>query len=342
MWWNFVGRSGEEIAEYAAALGRGRPVRRRPRLRRLPAARPRAAAAPPQAPRPRALSPAGFRPQSPGLGPNRHSAPRQALARGRSRRRGGGPARRGRARAARRAAAACTGAAARRAPRAPVPSSTSSPAVEHGDPVGEQVDDGEVVADEQRREPELALQLVEQLQHPRLHRDVERGGRLVGDQQLGVRAPARGPGWRAAAGRRRARAGTGRRTPSGSCTASSSSSTRGAGGRGRRRPACARPAARRRTSAMVSSGLKLDAGSWKTKPIRSRTGRNAALLDAVHLGAEHLQRAAGDLGQPGDGPADRRLAAAALADQAEHLARADREADAVDRDEVRAGRSRPG
>ena len=48
------------------------------------------------------------------------------------------------------------------------------------------VDDREVVADEQRREAELALQLAEQLEHARLHRDVERRGRLVGDQQLGL------------------------------------------------------------------------------------------------------------------------------------------------------------
>ena len=64
--------------------------------------------------------------------------------------------------------------------------------VEHRDPVGEQVDDGEVVADEQRREAEPGLQLGEQLEHPRLHRDVQRGGRLVGDQQLGVQGE--GPG----------------------------------------------------------------------------------------------------------------------------------------------------
>ena len=34
--------------------------------------------------------------------------------------------------------------------------------------------------------PNSRLQLGEQLEHARLHRDVERAGRLVGDQQLGV------------------------------------------------------------------------------------------------------------------------------------------------------------
>src|SRR3954465_641698 len=50
--------------------------------------------------------------------------------------------------------------------------------VEHGDPVGEEVDDREVVADEEAGEAELALQLREELQHPRLDGHVERGRRL--------------------------------------------------------------------------------------------------------------------------------------------------------------------
>ena len=41
-----------------------------------------------------------------------------------------------------------------------------------------------VVRDQQHRQPQIALQLGKQAQDLRLHRDVERGGRLVGDQQL--------------------------------------------------------------------------------------------------------------------------------------------------------------
>ena len=44
-------------------------------------------------------------------------------------------------------------------------------------------DDAEVVRDEEVGEPELALQVGEQVQHLRLHRDVERRDRLVGDDQ---------------------------------------------------------------------------------------------------------------------------------------------------------------
>src|SRR5690606_34883322 len=55
-----------------------------------------------------------------------------------------------------------------------------------------------------------------------------------------------------------------------------------------------------------------------------------ALVHPSHLLAEHRERAAGDLGEPRDRPPDRRLARPALADEAENLARADLEAHAVD------------
>ena len=54
----------------------------------------------------------------------------------------------------------------------------------HIDAVRDVAHDGEVVGDQQDRHPELALQIVQQLQDPGLHRDVERGGRLVRNQQL--------------------------------------------------------------------------------------------------------------------------------------------------------------
>ena len=47
-------------------------------------------------------------------------------------------------------------------------------------------DDAEVVGDQDHRHPALAAQVVEQLQDLRLDRHVERGRRLVGDQQLGL------------------------------------------------------------------------------------------------------------------------------------------------------------
>ena len=123
-------------------------------------------------------------------------------------------------------------------------------------------------------EAELALQLGEELEHARLHRDVERRGRLVGDQQLGLE--------RERAGEARALA-----LAAGELVRVAVAERLGQlhrleqlvdpRPRGLRRRA-ARPCTTSGSathSAMVSSGLKLDAGSWKTKPIRSRTGRNA-------------------------------------------------------------------
>ena len=55
--------------------------------------------------------------------------------------------------------------------------------VHHHDAVGEHVDHGEVVRDEQACEADFGLQLLEQFQHLRLHRHIQRGGRFVGDEQ---------------------------------------------------------------------------------------------------------------------------------------------------------------
>jgi hypothetical protein len=54
------------------------------------------------------------------------------------------------------------------------------------DLVGHLRDDAEVVRDHYDRGVELALQTLDQLEDLRLDRDVERGGRLIGDQQLRV------------------------------------------------------------------------------------------------------------------------------------------------------------
>ena len=54
----------------------------------------------------------------------------------------------------------------------------------HADLVGELAHDAEIMGDEQHRHAEPRLRVLEQLQDLRLHRHVERGGRLVGDQQV--------------------------------------------------------------------------------------------------------------------------------------------------------------
>ena len=65
-------------------------------------------------------------------------------------------------------------------------------AVHHGDLVGVAGDDAEVVGDEDHRHVAVAALLAEQVEDLRLHGDVERGGRLVGEQQR--RAAGQGDG----------------------------------------------------------------------------------------------------------------------------------------------------
>jgi hypothetical protein len=57
------------------------------------------------------------------------------------------------------------------------------PQVHDGDAVAEELDGGQVVRDEEAREPEPRLQLAQEVEHGGLHGDVERRHGLVGDQQ---------------------------------------------------------------------------------------------------------------------------------------------------------------
>ena len=56
----------------------------------------------------------------------------------------------------------------------------------HADAVGELAHDAEVVGDEQKRHAEPLLDVLQQRDELGLHRDIERGGRLVGDQEIGL------------------------------------------------------------------------------------------------------------------------------------------------------------
>ena len=58
--------------------------------------------------------------------------------------------------------------------------------IHHDDAVGVARDDAEIVRDDDQRDVELARQVLHQLQDLRLDGDVERGGRLVGDDQLRI------------------------------------------------------------------------------------------------------------------------------------------------------------
>ena len=134
----------------------------------------------------------------------------------------------GRAGAATRAAPRCTGAAARRRCRRPSPSSTWRPAYITMHPVGDAGDHAEVVGDQHDRRARAVLDALEHLEHLGLDGHVERGGRLVGDEQRRDRWRSPSRSSPAAACRPSTRAGTGRPAGSG-CgmpTMSSSSITR--------------------------------------------------------------------------------------------------------------------
>ena len=62
--------------------------------------------------------------------------------------------------------------------------------VDDVDPVAQLGDHAEVVGDEQDRGAVAVADLAQQIEHLGLDRDVERGGRLVGDQQLGAERQA--------------------------------------------------------------------------------------------------------------------------------------------------------
>ena len=129
---------------------------------------------------------------------------RSARARCREWRRGARRARRAGDRDRRRAGRACRGGAARANKSAALRGLDDLAGIHHGDPVRDARDDAEVVRDQQERDAELALQIGEQPQDLRLDGDVERGRRLVGDQQRRARTSAPWRSSRAGAVRRTA------------------------------------------------------------------------------------------------------------------------------------------
>ena len=193
--------------------------------------------------------------------------------------------------ARRRSAVACSrgSGARRRARRGPV--STHLALAQHRDPVGDVVHDGQVVADEDaRRSRAPPGARVNSSQHLRLHRHVERAGRLVGDHQRGSQRERAGEGdpLALAAGElARAAARRGRR---GSRTASSSSATR-ASRAAPRRPTRCRSSGSRTHSPTVIRGSSEAAGSWCTNARSRRRSRSCRPRRARQVVAVDQDRA---------------------------------------------------
>ena len=200
--------------------------------------------------------------------------------------------------------------------------------VHHGDPRRDELDDREIVRDEDVGQPEPLLQVAQQVHDLRLDRDVERGHRLVADDEArldGERAGdadalplAAGELVRVAPGvfRResdesqqlRARARVGAR-PRGRAASSGSASV----------------------CPTVMRGLSEANGSWKMICSAPRRPRMSRIGQREEVAAFEVHGARGRLEQAQHEPAGRRFAAARFADERQRLADGDLEAHAVDR-----------
>ena len=220
--------------------------------------------------------------------------------------------------------------------------STIAPGVHHDDVVGELGDDAEVVGDEDDRGAGLLAQRAHQLEDLRLDRHVERGRRLVGDQQLRLAGQRhRDHHALAHAARELVRIVV-------EALARATGCAPGAASRSPRLRAFGELSGRWRTmpstiwSPIVNAGLSEVIGSWKIIAIRSpRSSRIAAADKLQQVDAVEQDLAAGDAPrrlrhEAHDRQRGHALAAARFADDAERASGLEREADAVDRGELAA------
>ena len=193
--------------------------------------------------------------------------------------------------------------------------------VHHHHPVGGLGDHAEVVRDQDHRHCGLVLQVAQQVEDLRLDGDVERGGRLVGDQQLRLAAPAPSRSSRAAACRRRT--GADSRRPAArrrGCRPARSSSTARRPRLGLRHVAGARGSPRRSGRRSVNTGLSEVIGSWKTIAMSVAAHRAASRSSGSSsrsCALEHhrsRRSASWARGQPDDRQRRHALAAAGFAD----------------------------
>ncbi len=245
----------------------------------------------------------------------------------------------------RRAGRSCTGAAGARTARATGASSALRPAYMTSDAVGDVGDDAEVVRDQHDRGAEPLADVAHQVEDAGLDRHVERGRRLVGDQHLRVAgerhrdhhplphpagelvrvlvdaALGRGDAGRGRAARPRAPARRARESPR--WRRSTSPIWRPTG-----TPGSARSSAPGRRTRSRGRG---SCRSWRVEQreqvdaVEERAARDTCRLGGSSRSSD-MQRDA--------------LAAAGLADDAEHLALAERERELVDRLDRRRRRSR--
>ena len=235
-------------------------------------------------------------------------------------------------RARRRGASGCRGAAGSAKMRAVGAGLDDLARLHHRDAVGDAADDAEVVGDEEHPHALGLLHLGEEVEDLGLDGDVERGGGLVGDQDVGAVGQRHGDHHPLAlAAGELVRVG-------GEPLLGVADADRARRSRMRARAAApVRPWCSARLSpscfSMVWSGLSEVIGSWKMKLMSLPRVRRRVRSSAVgHLGAAVADRA-GDVGVVGEeadgGERGDRLARAAFADEGEGLAGVELEADAA-------------
>ena len=154
--------------------------------------------------------------------------------------------------------------------------------VHHDHAVGELGDQPEVVGDQDRRGVRLALSGLQHLDDLRLDRHVERGRRLVGDQDATARSRSPWRSSRAGASRRRTRAGTGRRAARGSGRRPARAARSRASARRRRSPSsCARARLPRSGCRPSGRGSATSSGPGRSSRCRRRARRAARFFDIV-------------------------------------------------------------
>ncbi len=197
--------------------------------------------------------------------------------------------------------------------------------VHDGDPVAQVPDHGQVVRDQQQRQPQLGAQVLEQVQNRRLHADVERGDRLVGDQQLRLESECAGDGDSLA-------------LPAGELARVGVHCLFGEADEPEQLPGVRLDLGRRHDVVHPQQFVQHAADGEPRVERRVRVLEDHLDLALVRARPAARQQLAVEPDvapvrplQPGQGPGQRRLARARLAHQRECLAALDREVDAVDR-----------
>ena len=206
------------------------------------------------------------------------------------------------------------------------------------DPVAHLGDDAEVVGDEDDRRAGLVAQVAHQVEDLRLDRHVERGRRLVGDEQLRLAGERHRDHDALAPCRRTSRAGYALSAPLRIGDADHLRAARAP--RSRAALPLHVPVDAASTSPIwrptVQTGFSDDVGCWKIIEIRSprisrisSSGSVRRSCPSNRISPASIRPGGGD--EPHDRQARHALAAAGLADEAHDLAAVDVEVDAVDR-----------